>query len=102
MDQRPVPGSSHKPVVRLGCLCMEPDVAPVLAQAGVSLQDLLARHAAGDWGCVDEEEAEHQNEMAKQGGPVSSEFYVDPGEFVWVDTNDGVTCVRLAPNIHRC
>ena len=88
---------SKKPVVRIGRLSVEPDVPAALALAGVTIGELIERHRAGDWGMVDDDwEEEHLNEAARQGRTVTSVYYLDTGEFVWVTTEAGVTYVLLA------
>ncbi len=102
MNEQKPKSASQEAVVRIGRLNIEPDVPAALALAGVTLSKLIDRHRAGDWGMVDDEwEEEHLDEAARRGGTVTSVYYLDTGEFVWVTTEAGVTYVLLAPNIHR-
>ncbi len=101
--------SNHQPknalkknVVRIGQLSVAPDVPHALAKAGVTLKELIERHRTGDWGMIDDEwEAEHLDEAAQRGGTVTSVYWIEPGEFVWITTEGQTTYVILAPNIHR-
>ena len=79
-----------------------PDVPAALSLAGVTINELIERHRAGDWGLVDDElEEERLDEAAQRGGTVTSVYYLDIGEFVWVSTEAGVTYVMLAPTSTR-
>lgn len=81
---------------------IEPDVPAALALADVTISELVERHRVGDWGMVDDEwEKEHLGEAARRGDTVTSVYYLNTGEFIWISTEAGVTYVMLAPNIHR-
>lgn len=102
MNEHHLKSASKKAVVRIGRLSVEPDVPAALTLAGVTVGELIERHRAGDWGMVDDDwEEERLDEAARQGGTVTSVYYLDTGDFVWVTTEAGITYVILAPNIHR-
>ncbi len=102
MDEKKPEGSLKKNVVRVCRLKVEPDVRPALAKAGVSLDELVGRHRAGDWGMTDDDwEAEHLDEAARRGGTVTSVYWIEPGEFVWITTEGQTTYVILAPSLRR-
>ena len=63
-------------VVRLGRLLFEADVPAQLTAAGVTLDDLVLRHQAGDWGMVDDDDREYQDWLAAHGKTVTSSFVI--------------------------
>ena len=68
--------TGKQPVVRLGRLQFKADVPAHLTAAGVTLDDLVRRHQAGDWGMVDDDEREYQDWLAAHGKTVTSTFIV--------------------------
>lgn len=52
---------------------------------------LLARHVAGDWGELDDEDWQANNEATKNGGRILSSYSVG-GEKVWI-----ITDVEVSP-----
>lgn len=66
----------EQPVVRLGRLQFKADVPVQLAAAGVTPDDLVRRHQAGDWGMVDDDEQEYLDWAAAHGKTVTSTFVV--------------------------
>ena len=71
----------------LGQLAATPGALDLLEQHQVSLFDLLARHASGDWGDVGAEDA-HTNEQAlTHGDRLLSCYPLEPGDpdtRVWI------------------
>jgi len=87
------PGHARFP---LGKLAATPDALDLLDRYQVSLFDLLARHASGDWGDVSAEDA-HANEQALIHGNRLLSCYTlvpgDPDTRVWAisEANRSVT-----------
>lgn len=85
-----------QPVVRLGRLQFKADVPAQLTTAGVTLDDLVRRHQAGDWGMVDDDDREYQDWLAAHGKTVTSTFVVwveGKARSVFVTTEDRTTYV---------
>lgn len=83
----PLPSAHHTGLrFRLGRILATPAAVEVLADAKVSIVDLLCRHVRGDWG--DLSEADHQrNERSVEAGARLLSSYVLPGgQTVWVIT----------------
>jgi hypothetical protein len=70
----------------LGKLCITPGADAALHQSGVSLTDLLTRHATGDWGVLDPADRQ-TNEMALQNGlRLLSSYRLANGQTLWIIT----------------
>ena len=84
----------------LGQLAATPGVLELLDRYQVSLFDLLARHASGDWGDVGAEDA-HANEQALIHGNRLLSCYTlvpgDPDTRVWAisEANRSVTTLMM-------
>ena len=91
------PGHARFP---LGQLAATPGVLDLLDRYQVSLFDLLARHASGDWGDVGAEDA-HANEQALIHGNRLLSCYTlvpgDPDTRVWAisEANRSVTTLMM-------
>ena len=88
--------AGKQPVVRLGRLLFNADVPAQLTAAGVTLDDLVRRHQAGDWGMVDDDDREYQDWSAAHGKTVTSTFVVWVGgkaRSVFVTTEGKTTYV---------
>jgi len=83
----PLPSTHHAgPRFKPGRILATPAAVEVLADAKVSIVDLLCRHIRGDWG--DLSESDHQqNELAVAAGQrILSSYVVPGGQTVWVIT----------------
>lgn len=84
LANQPKPGHARFP---LGKLAATPGALDLLDRYHVSLFDLLARHASGDWGDVGAEDA-HANEQALIHGNRLLSCYTlvpgDPDTRVWL------------------
>jgi hypothetical protein len=70
----------------------------LLAEAAVAPAELLARHAAGDWGDVPPEDAAENRLSIAQGSRVISSYEVG-GQSVWVITEaDRSSTTLLLPD----
>ncbi len=57
-----------------------------LERAGQNLWEFLARHIAGDWGVVDADDAEANNQSLKDGSRLLSAYLLKTGEKIWIIT----------------
>lgn len=74
------------PRFKLGRIFATPAALEALAQARVSIIDLLIRHVRGDWGDLPESDRQ-QNELSVEAGLRPLSNYVLPtGQAVWVIT----------------
>lgn len=78
----------------LGRVVMTPGVAALASEE--ELQQFVRRHHAGDWGVVDKEDRDDNDDAVGQGGPVHS-AYECKGTKIWVITEGdrSVTTVLL-------
>ncbi len=99
MDVHQSADKPGKTVVHIGKISMAPDVQTILANAGVSLEQLIERHRVGDWGTVDDFDQEYQDWAAAQGKTVTSTFIVwieGKARSVFISTEEETTYVVLA------
>ena len=70
----------------LGAVCATPGALAALAAAGQPASAFLRRHAAGDWGEVDEHDWAANDDALAQGTRLVSAFTLSTGERIWVIT----------------
>jgi len=63
-----------------------PSAIRALADARVSREDLLQRHFAGDWGDVDPDDGEANDQAIDTGARILAAYVVPTGVRVWVMT----------------
>ncbi len=82
-----LPSAQHAgPRFKLGRIFATPTALEVIAEARVSIIDLLIRHIRGDWGDLSESDRQ-QNELSVEAGLRLLSSYVLPGgQTVWVIT----------------
>ncbi|WP_048989157.1 hypothetical protein [Burkholderia cenocepacia] len=82
-----LPSTIHAgPRFKLGRIFATPAALEAIADARVSIVDLLIRHVCGDWGDLSESDRE-QNELSIEVGLRLLSSYVLPsGQTVWVIT----------------
>lgn len=69
----------QKVVVKPGRLLATPAALNALERTGQNLWEFMARHIAGDWGEVDSEDAEANNQSLKDGSRLLSAYVLaDP------------------------
>lgn len=74
------------PRFKLGWIFATPAALEALAQARVSIIDLLIRHVRGDWGDLPESDRQ-QNELSVEAGlRLLSNYVLPTGQAVWVIT----------------
>lgn len=57
-----------------------------LDRAGQNIWEFMARHISGDWGVVDAEDAESNNDSIKDGSRLLSAYLLKTGEKIWIIT----------------
>jgi hypothetical protein len=76
-----------KPLFKLGQVVATPSVLESLEQSGQSVWEFLALHASGNWGVVDAEDAEANNEAIKDGSRLLSAYLLKDGKTkIWCIT----------------
>lgn len=83
---------------RLGQLVATPGALKALEESGQSPLDLVARHAAGDWGTVDAEDWKLNNQAVIEKTRILSAYILKDGTTkVWVITEADrySTCILL-------
>ena len=81
----------------LGKVVATPDALTALNKAGVSSLTLLARHASGDWGDVEDEDKEANDKSVINHDRVMSLYKLSTGDRAWVITeaDRSSTCLLL-------
>ncbi len=82
----------------LGQLVATPGALQLLGKLEVSPSELLARHAAGDWGAVALEDARENELSVKEGFRIVSSYLVgERARKVWIITeaDRSSTCILL-------
>ena len=72
------------PKFPLGRLVMTPGVEALLSPP--EIQEMVLRHANGDWGDLCEEDRESNEEALREGNRLMSSYKSRDGEAVWVIT----------------
>lgn len=71
---------------QLGSVVSTPAALRVLAEHYVLPEDLLERHVCGDWGDVDADDRERNNEALVDGSRLFSSYLIADGIKVWIVT----------------
>ncbi len=74
------------PLFKPGSILASPACIHELERAGQNIWEFMARHIAGDWGIVDAEDAESNNESLKDGSRLLSAYLLKTGEKIWIIT----------------
>lgn len=83
----------------LGACCITGGARSVLLRHDVNFLTLIARHARGDWGDVDDEDAETNQRAVMFGGRLFSVYDVSPTDRIYVITEaDRSRTTMLLPN----
>ena len=90
-----------RPLFPLGLTVATPPALDLLARRGQTAGELLARHAAGDWGDVGEEDRRSNGDAVTSGLRLLSVYDLGGGDRVWVITeaDRSSTCV-LTPDCY--
>ena len=75
-----------RPKFALGQTVATPGALKAIHQAGQSVIQILARHAACDWGDLDDEDRRLNDEALKDGSRLLSAYNLRSGVRVWVIT----------------
>ena len=70
----------------LGSIVATPDAIRALEAAGTSAAELLRRHATGDWGELDAEDVQSNNDAVRHGNRILSSYPLDAHTKVWIIT----------------
>lgn len=70
----------------LGLVTATPAALQVLAEHYTLPEDLLERHASGDWGDLDVDDAQRNNEALVDGSRIFSAYILAEGVKIWVIT----------------
>ena len=70
----------------IGQLVATPGALTVLAEHYTLPEDLLRRHVNGDWGDLDAEDAQRNNEALQDGSRIFSAYVLAEGVKVWIIT----------------
>ena len=75
------------PLFKPGRVVATPGALEALEQAGQSVWEFLGpRHFLGDWGIVDVEDQEANNEALKDGSRLLSAYILSTGVKIWIIT----------------
>ena len=70
----------------LGRLVATPGALRALEQSGQSPADFLGRHVQGDWGCVDDEDKQLNDQSLIDGSRLLSAYKTLKGVKIWIIT----------------
>jgi hypothetical protein len=70
----------------LGSVVATPGAIEAMAESGQSPEFFLQRHASGDWGQVDQEDWQLNDEAVKEGTRLLSAYMTLKGRKLWVIT----------------
>jgi hypothetical protein len=81
----------------MGVIVATPGALAALRNAGQGPADFLLRHAAGDWGDLDDHDRAANRAAVREGGRLLSAYTTVRGEKLWVVTeaDRGSTCLLL-------
>ena len=74
------------PLFRPGRILASPGCLEAIEKSGDNLWNFFARHLAGDWGVVDAEDAERNNQNLNDGSRILSAYLLKTGEKIWIIT----------------
>lgn len=77
---------NDRPLFALGRVSITLTAAAALKSAGQTVVEFLARHCAGDWGQVEEEDAHDNNDSIVMGAQLLSEYILNTGVEIWIVT----------------
>jgi len=90
--------ASRKPLFRLGSIYATPGAIDVLNESGQGVSDLLRRHVTGDWGDLDSEDKQTNEDALECGARIFS-AYGEGNEKLWVITEaDRASTTVLRPD----
>lgn len=87
--------TSATPLFPLGQVVATPGVLDALAPHPGLLHRLVARHAHGDWGDLDAEDRQANDDALKNGSRIFSAYTTPDGEKVWLITESDRSATTL-------
>ncbi|CAN7619809.1 type I restriction endonuclease subunit M [Acidovorax delafieldii] len=91
----------HLPLrVPLGMVFMTPGAEALLAKSGVDPNELLARHARGDWGDMDEFDKDANEQALRTRNQVMSSYQLAAGKCYVVTAPRGTQTTIYLPSEH--
>jgi hypothetical protein len=75
-----------KPLFELGQIVATPGAIQAMHSAGTTGRDLLARHAQGDWGDLEDEDKQENELSLRQGFRILSAYKMRTGIRIWIIT----------------
>ena len=91
--------SVQNPLFNLGRVVATPGALAALEESGQKAWEFLARHLAGDWGVVDAEDKQANDDAVKNGERLLSAYKTKAGEKIWIITEaDRSSTVVLLPD----
>ena len=87
----------NNPLFKLGQVVATPGALEALERTGQTPAEFLDRHVRGDWGEVDDEDRQANNEALKHESRVLSAYKTKAGERLWIITeaDRSSTCILL-------
>lgn len=70
----------------LGRILATPAALEAIQSSGQSPADFLSRHAAQDWGNLDDEDRRLNDQAVQDGGRILSAYYTSDGTKLWIIT----------------
>jgi hypothetical protein len=86
------------PTIHLGQLVATPGALTALQESGQSPLDFVARHVTGDWGEVDQEDWQLNDEAVKEGTRILSAYSLNSGVRIWIISEDRSVTTILLPD----
>jgi hypothetical protein len=77
---------TKKPLFDLGQVVATPGALETLRDAGQTPHEFLSRHVTGDWGDLDQEDRQANNNALTDGSRLLSAYTTRKGERIWVIT----------------
>jgi hypothetical protein len=75
-----------RPLFKLGQLCSTPGALEALQTAGQNAAEFLARHVSGDWGIVDSDDQQANNDAINDESRILSAYKLGTGTKIWIIT----------------
>ena len=79
----------------LGQVLIAPPAEAVLQEAGRTFQEFLDRHASGDWGEIDVDDWNANEEALTSGARLMSVYTVSDKQKIWIITESDRACTTL-------
>lgn len=91
---------NQKPKFALGQVVATPNALDALGESGESPVKFLNRHVYGDWGDLEDEDKQANEDAISYGGRLLSKYHTKLGVAIWIITeaDRSSTCVLLPEN----